>query len=120
VVIDPINPFMIRSRVVLKKGREDSIAKSMTRNFTYAICCQEIPPGGKVQFVRVVMGWCNVPAYRELAAAVWNDFKIPLAKLRVIVTEDGRALASDISHLPIESLGVREWAYLQSKIEWPK
>ena len=120
VVIDPINPFMIRSRVVLKKGREDSIAKSMTRNFTYAICCQEVPPGAQVKFFRSVMGWCGVAAYRDTAAAIWNDFGIPLAKVRVIVTEDGRVLASDVSHLPIESLRAREWVYLQSKVEWPK
>jgi len=120
VVIDPINPFMIRSRVVMKKGRERSIAKSMTRNFTYAICCQEIPPGGRVQFFRAVMGWCGVPVYREMAAAIWNHFHIPLARVRVVLTEDGRVLASDVSHLTLESLRVREWACLQDRIEWPK
>ena len=34
VIIDPINPFMVRSRIVMHTGRKDSIAKSMTRNHT--------------------------------------------------------------------------------------
>src|SRR5574341_2394079 len=39
VILDPINPFMIKSRTVFKPGLEKAIAKSMTRNYTYAICC---------------------------------------------------------------------------------
>src|SRR5262245_24357922 len=47
VIVDPVNPFMKKSRTVLKPGRSPSttscgdkaIARSMTRNYTYAICC---------------------------------------------------------------------------------
>ena len=52
VVVDPINPFMTKARTVLSPGRQESTARSMTRNFTYAICCQDIPAGAKVTHFR--------------------------------------------------------------------
>ena len=65
VVIDPINPFMFRSRTVWKTGREHAIAKSMTRNFTYAICCQELPDGCRIKKFHAVLGRTALKAYKE-------------------------------------------------------
>ncbi len=47
VVVDSINPFMSRQSLVLKAGHQERVSKSLTRNFTYAICCQELPVGGR-------------------------------------------------------------------------
>lgn len=118
VIVDPINPFTLRGRVVLKSGKAKSIAKSLTRNFTYAVCCQEIPEGGKVAYFRSVLGWALQPRYRELSAIVWNVFGIPLARVRVIITAGNRALLSDIAPLFIEDLGVRETEYLAERVSW--
>ncbi|MBN2227112.1 MAG: RimK-like ATPgrasp N-terminal domain-containing protein [candidate division Zixibacteria bacterium] len=118
VVIDSINPFMIRSRVVHKNGMEKSVAKSLTRNFKYAMCCQEIPPEGEVKYFRSVLGWTTSSRYRAIAADIWNTFHIPLARIRVIVTPDERILFSDISKLPLEKLTKREMAFLQEQITW--
>jgi hypothetical protein len=118
VIIDPINPFMIRSRTVLKSGREHALAKSMTRNFKYAICCQELPPGARVTRFRAVLGWSTTARYREIAKAVWEVFQIPLARVRVVVTESGEMLLSDISQLPPARLGSRETARLMEQVQW--
>ena len=45
VIVDTINPFMERQSIVLKAGHQERVSKSLTRNYTYAICCQELPPG---------------------------------------------------------------------------
>ena len=118
VIIDPVNPFMIKSRIVHEPGREQSIAKSMTRNFKYAMCCQVLPPGSRVVYFRSVLGWCLSPRFRELSEDIWRVFRIPLAKVRVIVNADGGFLVSDISHLPFDKLGTKELAFLEKEIRW--
>ncbi|MEW6411284.1 MAG: RimK-like ATPgrasp N-terminal domain-containing protein [Candidatus Zixiibacteriota bacterium] len=118
VIIDPINPFMSKSRVVLKPGREKSIAKSMTRNFTYAICCQELPADSEVKYFRSVLGWCASSRYRDLSRQIWEVFRIPLARVRVVQLADGKMFLSDISPFPFDKLGAREIKYLQERIRW--
>lgn len=118
VIVDPINPFTLRGKVVLKAGKTKSIAKSLTRNFTYAICCQEIPDGGRISYFRAVLGWAALPKFRELANIVWEVFGIPLARVRVIRTASGRLLMSDISPLFMEDLSAREFGYLQEQVIW--
>lgn len=120
VIIDPINPFIIKSRVVFKPGREASIARSMTRNHTYAICCQEIPPKSQIVHFRSVLGWSVAEGYREISRLIWEHFQIPLAKIRLIVTPDNRFLVSDIAPLLLEALGVKEKKYLKEQIQWVK
>lgn len=118
VIIDPINPFMIRSRIVKHNSRKDSIAKSMTRNHTYAICCQEIPEGAHVTKFRSVLGWTTSPGFREASKAVWEHFFIPLAQVRAIVLSDGRILLSDISQLAFERLKPRELSHVERVVQW--
>ncbi|OGG98879.1 MAG: hypothetical protein A2600_09195 [Candidatus Lambdaproteobacteria bacterium RIFOXYD1_FULL_56_27] len=120
VVIDPINPFLLKSRTVLKPGREASTAKSMTRNHTYAICCQEIPPGAKIVHFRAVLGWCKATRFAGAAQQVWELYKIPLAKVRVFVLPDGSLLYSDLAPLAFEELGNSERNYLETKVKWQK
>jgi len=120
VILDPINPFMIKSRTVLKPGREKAIAKSMTRNYTYAICCQKINRGDEVIKFRSVLGWSTSPKYRELSKYVMEVFHIPLATVRVIVQKKGKMLLSDISPLEFGDLRPSEYEYLEGQISWGK
>jgi hypothetical protein len=120
VIIDPINPFMIKSRIVNKTGREKAIAKSMTRNFTYAICCQEIPAGSKITKFRSVLGQSRKHLFEGISRQVWENFHIPLAIVRVIMTADDRILLSDISQLPFEKLNHQELSILEKHISWEK
>jgi len=120
VIIDPINPFMIKSRVILRQKYSDSIARSMTRNFTYAICCQELPERCHVVYFRSVLGWCVTPRFREASMTIWEAFHVPLARVRMIIRPDGGMLFSDISKLPFESLGKKEHAFLEEAIQWPE
>jgi hypothetical protein len=118
VIVDPVNPFTLKGRMVLKPGRVKSIAKSLTRNFTYAICCQELPPQCRVTYFKSVMGWCVREEYHEQSRVVWKVFGIPLARVRVIKCERGKNLLSDISPLPLADLSEREVNYLQERVVW--
>lgn len=120
VVVDPINPFMTKARTVLSPGRQESTARSMTRNFTYAICCQDIPAGAKVQHFRAVLGWTTARKFLAQAEPIWDIFHIPLAKVRVFTLADGRILYSDISQLPLETLTDRERAHLEKQVQWQR
>jgi len=118
VIVDTVNPFMHRTSFVLKATRQASVAKSLTRNFTYAVCCQEIPPGARVKYFRSVLGWSISRRYRDLSEQVWKAFRIPLAKVRVLLLENGEALLSSIELLPFEKLNARELLHIEGRIQW--
>lgn len=118
VIVDPINPFTLKGRVVLKPGHAKSIAKSLTRNFTYAICCQEIPADAHIGYFRAVLGWAVQRRFRALAATVWRVYNIPLAKVRFVHTASDEYLLSDISPLFPEDLSAREAAYIREHVTW--
>ncbi len=118
VIVDSINPFMSRSRIVTKMSQQKSVSKSLTRNFTYAATVQEIPPDAKVETFRCVLGWSVAPRYRDLAADFWRAFQIPVAKVRVIRKADGTLLLSKVSPLLFKDLKKRELDYLEKRISW--
>jgi hypothetical protein len=120
VIIDPINPFMIKSRTVWATNNLEKIARSMTRNFTYAICCQELPAGAIVKRFRSVLGWSTSRQFRDISSKIWDVFRIPLARVRIVMGANGEILLSDISHLPLEDLNEKELHHLMDKALWGK
>ena len=119
VIVDTINPFMYRQMVVLKRGMQRRVAKSLTRNFTYAICCQDLPERARVGYFRAVMGECGAGRYRELARKFWETFRLPLAEVRVILAPGGEILLSGVDPLPYKALTARERARLNRMVQWP-
>ncbi len=118
VIVDSINPFMTRQSVVLKNGHQERVAKSLTRNYTYAICCQILPQGARIGEFRSVMGWCVKPRYLPLSREVWRIFRMPLALVRVIILEDGNLMLSRLQELSYSKLSPAESRYIESKVQW--
>ena len=118
VILDPINPFMIKSRIVWKAVKSDTVAKSMTRNFTYAICCQEIPAGSRIVSFASILGHASKSEHEDSARKVWEVFRIPLARVRLIITTDEKVLMSDIAPLPYEKLSKRQRRLIEKEIAW--
>jgi hypothetical protein len=118
VVVDAVNPFMVRQSIVRKEGHQDRVARSLTRNYTYAICCQVIPDDARVADFRAVLGWSVAPQYRSLAASVWEVFHIPLASVRVIMPRNGKPLLSAIRPLPRNRLNSRERGHVDQQVQW--
>jgi hypothetical protein len=119
VIIDPINPFMSRHSIVLKSGHQDRVAKSLTRNYTYAICCQELPPGAKIGSFRSILGWCPQSRYQSLSREIWRIFRMPLAHVRVIILTDGDVMVSRLLSLPFRKLTSNELRHIENRVEWP-
>jgi hypothetical protein len=118
VIVDTVNPFMQRSSVVRSTSAQPRVAASLTRNQTYAICCQVLPDGAKVTTFRAIMGWSPSPRYRELAAKVWELMRIPLASVRTIVPKDGDPMLSAIGPLPYKNLSPQERHRLDGRLTW--
>jgi hypothetical protein len=119
VIVDSMNPFMSRQSVVLKNGHQERVAKSLTRNFTYAICCQELPPGAKIMTFHSVLGWSTKEKFQPLSRKIWELFRIPLVQVRVIIVEDDKILLSSLQPLPFARLTPPELRYVESRIQWP-
>lgn len=118
VLIDTMNPFMNRQRIVRSPAQQESAARSLTRNYTYAICCQELSDGARVRHFQAVIGWSAQPHYRNLARSVWEVFRIPIARVRVLEMEAGRILLSGMWPLRWRDVGKRERAHLERELEW--
>ena len=118
VIVDPINPFTLKGKIVYKSGKAKSIAKSLTRNFTYAVCCQELTEDCKIKYFNSVMGWSSQKQFLEFSQNVWETFSIPLARVRVIITGDGTYLLSDIAPLFVKELTKTELKYLKGCVVW--
>ncbi len=116
--VDPINPFTLKGRIIRAPALARAAARSLTRNYTYAVCCQELPPGSHVRYFRSVLGWCSNERYRPASMLIWRTFGIPLGRVRVVELASGELLLSDIAPLPLESLRFRERRYVKEQIEW--
>ncbi|KQM11875.1 hypothetical protein AOA80_05975 [Methanomassiliicoccales archaeon RumEn M1] len=109
---------MKRHSVVHKAGHVKRIARSMTRNFKYAMCVQRIDEGAAVREYKCVMGSTTSEHLDDMAAKVWDLFHLPLCKLRII--EDGRLMLSAIEPLQLQDLGSRELKLLRKANEWQR
>ncbi len=118
VIVDSLNPFMTRQSIVLKPGAQSRVAKSMTRNNTYAICCQELPEGAKILYFRSILGWCIPAPFRPLAETIWRLYRVPLAQVRVVQLADGSMQLSNLQSLPFEKLNARELIHLHKSVTW--
>jgi len=117
-IVDPVNPFTLKGRTAMKPSRVKSIAKSLTRNYTYAVCCRPLPEESKIIRFRSILGWSLQAQYREASQVIWNVFSVPLGIVRLIQTKDGKLLFSDISPLPFEELSKREKKYIEERVSW--
>ncbi len=115
-IVYPINPFMKKHSVVLKAGHVKRIAKSMTRNFKYAICVEKIADDANIREYKCVMGTTTCKELDEMAARVWEQFHLPICNLRVI--EDGVIALSAIEALELHELGSKELKLLRKANEW--
>lgn len=114
-----LNPFSMRHSVIYRDGRAKVIAKSLTRNFTYAMCCQKIDEASSIRVVNVILNSTTNDEYADLAARVWEAFHLPLVRMRIIVNGHGNhALLSSLNPLPLYRLRARELKLLRSLDQW--
>jgi len=115
-LIYPINPYSRKYSVVYKEGRAKTIARSLTRNMKYPICVQRLEEDAAIREFKCVLGMTTSDEFKGLGQRVWEAFRLPLCKVRVI--RDGKALLSAIEPLPLHTLTPRELRFLERGDGW--
>lgn len=113
----PINPFQDEGVVVTQLPQLNEAIKSLTMTNKYAVVVQAMPPDSRVDTLRLVLGRCTKPEYRELALKLWQTFRLPLARVKVIVTEK-QYLFSAIEPLSKDELTLNEVAMVKEAGLW--
>jgi len=114
LVVYPINPFQDEGIFIASL---DEAIKSLTMSNKYAVVCQDMQPDSRVDTLRLVLGKCLKPEYRDLAENLWHTFRLPLARVKIIVTEK-QYLFSAIEPLKKEELTQNEKAILKEAGLW--
>jgi hypothetical protein len=117
VVAYPINPFQDEGIVIGDTASLSEAMKSLTMSGKYAVVVQDMPQDSRLDTLRLVMGKCLKPEYEALAQKLWHTFHLPLARVKIIVTET-QYLFSAISPLKREELTQNEKAIIKEAGLW--
>ena len=79
-----VNPFMRRCGPCCSRAAPGEIVKSLTRNFQYAVCCQEIESDTDVREFNVVLGRTAQLEYAGWAKRIWEVFGLPLVRVKLL------------------------------------
>ena len=113
----PVNPFQSMGQVIADNASLGEAVKSLTMSGKYAMVIQDMQPDSRVDTLRLVLGKCLKPEYAELAQDIWKTFRIPLARVKIIVTEK-KYLFSAIEPLPKSELTQNEKGILKEAGLW--
>jgi hypothetical protein len=113
----PINPFQDEGIVIADVAAQIEAFKSLTMSNKYAVVCQQMLPDSRIDTLRLICGKCLKPEYAVLAEQLWQTFQIPLARVKIIVTEK-QHLFSAIQPLKREELTQNEKAIIKEAGLW--
>lgn len=113
----PVNPFSTKGELLVDADALEARRKGLTYTGKYAVLCQELPEDYRIDVVRCVLGLTVVPEYEAFAQAVFETFRLPLARVRVIVTAKA-FLLSAIMPLPFAELTPDERELVQRMGTW--
>ncbi len=114
----PVNPFSTHGEHLEDAAAIESRRKGLTYTGKYAVHCQLLPPDHRIDVVKVVVGRCTVPEYEAFARSLFACFRLPLMKVRVIVTTPAYLLSA-IEPLPFRQLAPVDRALLEGAVPWP-
>ena len=113
----PINPFMDQGELVSETDILKQRRKALTMSGKYAVLCQKLDSDSRIDVARCVLGKCLTEEYRDFAAEVFQVFRIPLMRVRVIVSAKAYLLSA-IEPLPWGSLTLNEKKLLEGLEPW--
>ncbi|MBU4484861.1 RimK-like ATPgrasp N-terminal domain-containing protein [bacterium] len=120
VLVYPINPFSEASEIVVSEDEIIEKVKNVTRSGKYAALVQQLPVSDyRIDSVRCVLGKTLVPEYNDLAWKIFKIFKLPLMKIKIIVTVSSY-LFSSIEPMEFDSLTLNEKKILEGAGSWRK
>lgn len=117
ILVYPVNPFQKGGQLIADEGALSEAVKSLTMSGKYAMVVQNLSPDSRVDTLRLVLGKCLKPEYAELAQEIWHTFHVPLARVKIVVTEK-QYLFSAIEPLPKNELTQNEKALIKEAGLW--
>jgi hypothetical protein len=99
----PVNPFSSRGELLADAAAIVSRRNGLTYTGKYPVLCQTLPDDCRIDVVRIVLGTTATAEYAAFAAEAFAAFRIPLMKVRVIVSREAYHF-SGIEPLPYKSL----------------
>lgn len=113
----PINPFMDKGELIREADALKQRRKALTMSGKYAVICQKLGGDYRIDVARCVLGKCLTEEYRDFAAEVFRVFRVPLMRVRVVVSAK-EFLLSAIEPLPFDSLTLNEKKLLEGLEPW--
>ena len=113
----PVNPFSSRGERLETLADIETRKAGLTYTGKYAVLCQRLPEGSRVDTLRIVLGRCESAEYTAFARALFACFRLPLMRARVIVTAEAYLLSA-LEPLPWRSLSAAERSLLEEVGTW--
>lgn len=113
----PVNPFSSRGELLADAAAIASRRNGLTYTGKYPVLCQTLPDDCRIDVVRIVLGTTAAAEYASFATDVWTAFRVPLMKVRVVVSRDAYHF-SGIEPLPYKSLTADERRVLDEAGTW--
>lgn len=115
-----MNPFSNNSYIIDNPKFYEHKIKSLTLSGKYLALVQKIPSDDyRLDTIRSVLGMTSVKEYKEFAMKIFQVFKLPLMRIKVIVTLDGYYLSA-IEPLDYDDLTINEKKMVDGMGEWQK
>lgn len=103
----PINPFSSRCELITEGADLGAKFKALSMTGKYAVICQTLPLDYRVDVVRCILGRSLVTEYAAFARQIFEAFRLPLVRARVIVTASAYLLSA-LEPLPSSALTLNE------------
>lgn len=113
----PVNPFSTKGELIVDLAALEERRKGLTYTGKYAVLAQRLPEDYRIDVVRIVLGRTLVPEYEEFARSLFESFRLPLFKARVIVSSRAYLLSA-IEPLPVDDLTLNEKTLVKGVAGW--
>lgn len=113
----PVNPFTSKGELIVDLPTLEERRKGLTYTGKYAVLVQRLPEDYRIDVVRTVLGKTLVPEYEMFAQRLFEAFRLPLFKARVIVSSRAYLLSA-IEPLTRDELTLNEKALVKGVAGW--
>lgn len=111
----PVNPFSSKGELIVDEATLEARRKGLTYTGKYAALVQRLPADYRVDVLRLVLGRSLQPEYEDFARRVYEVFRLPLTRVRVVVASDAYLLSA-LEPLPHAELTRNEKALLEESL----
>jgi hypothetical protein len=117
IIAHPINPVTSGGEIILSDEEMEPKIKRVTLSGKCAASIQRLPDNFRIDTVRCVMGKTLLKEYEAFASSIFRVFRLPLMKVKVVVTPQQYILSS-IEPLEYDSLTLNEKKLIEGMGVW--